>query len=99
MTTGQVHQLSMQLGGSERHDCPRGIGLQLPEGPMEPHGGVLKHVVGVIPTPHVGESVEHPAGEGPQPAGAEFDDPIASLQITFSQLIEAGGEVVGVRVW
>ena len=51
------------------------------EGSVQPHGGVLKDVVGVFPAADARKAAEHPVSEGVEPVGANLDDPVSGREI------------------
>ena len=60
---------------------------------MQPHRGILKDVVGVVPPPDLGKPGQHPPREQPQSLAADLDDPVAGHEIPRGQPLQAGGDL------
>lgn len=89
---GEIEELAVQLRRCEGHEFAGGSDGQMPQGPVQPHGRVLEHVVGVVPPTDVGELGEHAVSQGPQPVSAEGDDLVAGVKVARGEAVEAGGE-------
>ena len=76
MAPGEVDQFTVQLRGRQGHDRSGRLELHVAQRPVEPHGGILKDVVGVFPAANARVAAEHPVGQVAEAVAAEFDDPI-----------------------
>jgi hypothetical protein len=88
----KIEQFAVELCGRQGHQLAGRVDGQMPQGPVQPHGCVLEHVVGVIPAADVGKLGEHPMSQGPQSIRAQRDDLVAGRKVTRSEAVEAGGE-------
>ena len=101
MVPGEVYQFSVKLGCSQGQDLARRLELHVTECPVQPHGRVLKDVVGIVPSTDRRKPGKHPAGQHPQAAAAEFDDFVPRRQIARGQPLEAGcqlGGLIGMKI-
>jgi hypothetical protein len=70
---GQVDQFAADLPGGEAEEMLHRLGRRGVQGLVEPHGGVLEHIVGVFPAMHPAEIPQHLGRQAPQPVAGAVD--------------------------
>jgi hypothetical protein len=94
----KVDKFSVQLSGRQGHDRAGRVELHRAQSPVQPHGSILKDIVGVFPAANAGKAGEHPVGQFAEAACAEFDDPIPGGKVTPLQPLETFRQVCRDRV-
>ena len=77
----------MELRGGQPDHRPRGIRLYVRERPMQPHHGVLKDIVGVVPAADLWKPCQHPARENPQATAGDLDDSVPGIEVAGGQRV------------